>query len=364
MNDLQGLRVVVAGAGAVGSVTALTLLRCGAEVLLTDPAPCGDNASGVAAGMLAPAFECLLDPVAHDHFPLLAVARDVWHDLEESLPSGLGLIDRAGALYLAPNDDDLSRRAERMAAFDPASEVLSSAKAAALCPGLGASGPALFSAMDWRLEPHAALSALQGAFLNEGGLLANQEVVDWREGQARLSSGQTHDADVLVLATGAVTQALAGVTELDQLTPIKGQLLRFDALGPLAGPSVRAPGVYVAPSRAGAVVGATMQAGRSDRDIEPEAVARLHRAAGELFAHLNGATPKAQAGVRAATPDGLPLVGFSASAAGVMLAVGARRNGWLLAPAMADVIAARLRGMAAGPFGEAFDPARLANPDQ
>ena len=68
---LKGLRVIVAGSGAVGQVAALKLLDEGAEVRLFDPAPLGANASGVAAGMLAPAFEAVLDPLAAGHFGLL-----------------------------------------------------------------------------------------------------------------------------------------------------------------------------------------------------------------------------------------------------------------------------------------------------
>ncbi|HVY34110.1 MAG TPA: FAD-dependent oxidoreductase [Caulobacteraceae bacterium] len=358
MNDLQGQRIVVAGAGAVGSITALTLLRCGADVLLTDPARRGDNASGVAAGMLAPAFEALLDPVACDQFPLLAVARDFWPALEVSLD--IGVIDRAGALYVPEDEDDLQSRVRGLAAFDPASEVVSAAKGAALCPGLALHGPVLFSGLDWRIEPDAALAALQRAFAAEGGSEADEAVVGWSKGQATLSSGAVHRADVLVLATGSAAGPDPAIAQLAQLTPIKGQILRFRAQSPLAGPTVRAPGIYVAPSAGGAVVGATMQSGRNDRRIEPHAVKRLHTAAGRLFPALLAAEPTARAGVRAATADGLPLVGWSPEQKGVMLAVGARRNGWLLAPAMADVVAARLRGLDAGAFGAAFDPSRFA----
>ncbi|HXQ45452.1 MAG TPA: FAD-dependent oxidoreductase, partial [Caulobacteraceae bacterium] len=57
MVGLASARVVVAGAGALGASIALVLARAGARVALADPAPQGANASGVAAGMLAPAFE-------------------------------------------------------------------------------------------------------------------------------------------------------------------------------------------------------------------------------------------------------------------------------------------------------------------
>jgi glycine oxidase len=62
--------------------------------------------------------------------------------------------------------------------------------------------------------------------------------------------------------------------------------------------------------------------------------------------------------VRAATPDGLPMAGFSA-ADGAILAVGARRNGWLLAPLVAQVVAACVMGRDAGPYAARLDPARF-----
>src|SRR4051812_23116727 len=100
MTSLSGMCVVVAGGGAVGSAVALAVRRAGAEVLLADPAPLGDNASGVAAGMLAPAFEAALDPVSAGHFPLYRAARDLWPAFAASLESE-GLVDRCGALWAA-----------------------------------------------------------------------------------------------------------------------------------------------------------------------------------------------------------------------------------------------------------------------
>ena len=350
MNDLQGLDVLVAGSGAIGSVTALVLLRCGAKVRLADSAPLGDNASGVAAGMLAPVFECLLDPVSVDHFPLLAVARDAWPGLAETLPGGADMIDRSGALYIPEDDAELAWQADRLQAFDPAREILPPVKLQALSPGLETWGPGLFTALDWRLEPPQALRAIRQAFVKEGGQVS-PEAVD-------LTGG--HTADALVLATGAAPLP-ERLLERSLLTPIKGQILRLEGAWPHAGPVARAPGVYVAPSSAGALAGATMQEGLADRRIDPEAVARLRNAASRLYPALQRATVQAQAGVRAATPDGLPLAGPSRGDARTLLAVGARRNGWLLAPVVADVVAARLRGAPAGAFGEAFDPARFAS---
>ena len=63
--------------------------------------------------------------------------------------------------------------------------------------------------------------------------------------------------------------------------------------------------------------------------------------------------------MRAATPDGLPLVGPSARA-GVWLATGARRNGWLLAPLVARMLAAYLSDRDPGPYAGLLAPRRFA----
>jgi glycine oxidase len=135
------------------------------------------------------------------------------------------------------------------------------------------------------------------------------------------------------------------------LTPIKGQILRLDC-GSAAGPVVRGAGVYLCPG-APTVVGATMEFGRDDLTPEPLKTAPLLLAAKALRPDWAAATAITEVGVRASTPDGLPLVGWSARP-GVMLAVGARRNGWLLAPLVAGLVTAYLTNENLG-----LDAARL-----
>jgi glycine oxidase len=45
----------------------------------------------------------------------------------------------------------------------------------------------------------------------------------------------------------------------------------------------------------------------------------------------------------------------------VLLAVGARRNGWLLAPLVAQVVAAYVASDDPGPFAARLDPRRFDN---
>ena len=81
-------------------------------------------------------------------------------------------------------------------------------------------------------------------------------------------------------------------------------------------------------------------------------------AIGQLFPQLAEATFAMAAGIRGATADGLPMVGPS-QAPRVMLAVGARRNGWLLAPLIAGIVTACVTGRDAGPYAVRLDPRRF-----
>jgi glycine oxidase len=146
--------------------------------------------------------------------------------------------------------------------------------------------------------------------------------------------------------------------ELARLTPVKGHILHTP--GSFAGvPAVRAPGVYICRTERGTIIGSTMEVGRSDTEIDPALVQQLLAAAGRLADGLGRRTWTAAVGVRAETPDGLPMVGQGASP-GVILAVGARRNGWLLAPMIAEVVLGAVEGRPKSPVAELFDPRRFS----
>ena len=145
--------------------------------------------------------------------------------------------------------------------------------------------------------------------------------------------------------------------ERDFLNNVVDHILRLSG-GPDVGPVIRGDGVYICPDPAGAVVGATMERGVDDQAVDAGRVAALRQAAEALLPELAAFDARAETGVRAATPDGLPMAGPSVKP-GVLLAVGARRNGWLLAPLVAQVIAAYVAGDDPGPFAARLDPRRF-----
>ncbi len=345
---------MVAGAGAIGAAVAWRLQSAGIPVVQVDPSPIAGNASGVAAGMLAPAFETVLDDLGVDAFPMLRAARDEWPAFIAGLEPFGAWIDRSGALWVddAPSQD---RMLERLRAAGADAVQLGGGEVERLCPGLQAPAGAIHCPEDWRLDPVVMLSAMRRAFLAAGGRFVEASLRSMDAGGAILSDGTRLGADAVVLATGLGPMARGeGPLELARLTPIKGQIARSAASVARGGPIVRGPGVYLAPAASGAAVGATMEVGRADLEVDPEVIARFRAAAGSLFPEMAGAALVGAAGVRAATPDGLPMVGAS-SRPGVILALGARRNGWLLAPMISRKVAEALAGAPAG----RFDPLRF-----
>jgi glycine oxidase len=320
-------RVAVAGAGAIGSAVALTLARAGVDVTLFDPNPPGDNASGVAAGMLAPVAEAVFDPVSTPHLALLRRARDLWPAFVE----GLDLAILRDGLRVEGEASWLAGVAARFEALGVPFQRLDGA---------------LADAEDWRIEARPALAALRSGFEALGGRFAPRAFV----------AGDLPAFSAVVLATGA-GDAGGLAPELSALAPIKGQILRADR-GPATGPVIRGEGVYVCPGENPAI-GATMEAGRDDLAVDPSATRALRAAAIRLRPELAEAVLTTEVGVRAATPDGLPLVGWSATP-GVILAVGARRNGWLLAPLVADLVAAYLKGDNPGLDAASLDARRFS----
>ena len=204
--------VIVVGAGVFGLATGLALAEAGMEVRLVAATAPELTASGVAAGMLAPAFEMALDPPVTDALDLLLAGRDLWPDLAGRL--GVSL-DRTGAAAIGPYPwlDGLEAR---LATLGLEGRPAGRAEMEAIS-SVGSRFPrALLSPEDWRIEPQAALQAMAGRLHDLGGIL---EI-----GTFTLQDLEAA-ASPVVLATGVDRRLEGRVPELACLSPIKGCLL-------------------------------------------------------------------------------------------------------------------------------------------
>jgi glycine oxidase len=185
-------------------------------------------------------------------------------------------------------------------------------------------------------------------------LVENGRVAGVAAGGDRLPAG------AVVIAAGAWSGEITspGLPPLPS-HPVRGQIV---CLGPAQAPahSLFTGAFYLVPRRDGRVLaGSTMERAGFDASVTGSGLAGLSAKALALVPALADAPfHSAWAGLRPATPDGLPAIG-RAIAPGLLYACGHLRNGILLAPITARVVTRLLRDEEPGIDLAPFDPRRF-----
>jgi glycine oxidase len=373
--------VLVVGGGIIGLAVAWRARRRGMSVTLLERDACGQATSRVAAGMLAPVAEVEFGEAGRRVLELGLRSAGLWPSFAEELASAAGMevgLQKAGTLLVA-RDDDEAREAERQLAFRASLglrvERLLGSEARALEPALA---PAVRLALsvpdDHAVDPRVVLAALRcvcesaGVRLRERSPLGQLELdaAGERVVGVRLEDGERLQAAHVVLATGPWSARLAGLPEHARVPvrPVKGQILRLrDPSGPgLLRRVVRFEGGYVLPRGDGRyVLGGTVEERGFDLAPTAGAAYEMLRVAREL---VPGVTEleieELSVGLRPGTPDNAPAIGPGALE-GLIWATGHYRNGILLAPLTAELVAGLLEGEPARePLLSACDPHRFA----
>jgi glycine oxidase len=362
---------LVVGGGVIGAAVAWSLARAGLAVRLVERGEIAGEASGAAAGMLAPIGEgAEAGPALSARLASFAL----FPELVEALREGSGLDPEyvaSGCLRVAEHEDEarvLRAQAEQHAGFGlvwlPAAEVARAAPGVA--PAVRAHG-ALFSPRDAHVRSpllaraFAAAAERLGARVETGiavhGLLRDGERVC-----GVLSSAGTLASGLVVLCPGSFAAECAawiGPGARLPIEPVRGQIVALELPPAMPRPIVWGHDAYLVPKLDGSlVVGATSERVGFDRRVTADGVATLLRAARALVPDVGGARfLGAWAGLRPDTPDHLPLVGAWPGTPGLVVAAGHYRNGVLLAPLTGRIVADGVLGK--GWAEPAFDPARF-----
>jgi len=360
---------IVIGGGVVGCAVAYSLASCGLQVLLLERGGLAEEASGAAAGMLAPLAE------AHGPGPFLelclaglALFPSLARELEEATGLDIGL-SRCGLLRVALTDEDeesLRRRyrwqldtglpltwleGEEARAVEPA-----------LSPGVRA---AVLSEAEGQVEPQLLAHALARAAQARGArvLLSTPVLGIVRRGRrvygVRTPSGIVRGRQVVVAAGPWTGRLLAGIGLHLPTPPRRGQMLAYR--GRPVGRIVWGPEGYLAPKATGVTyAGATVEAVGFRRRTTQRGLRRLQRMARTLVPALGRAeVAAAWAGLRPGSPDGLPIIGPVPGWDGLSVASGHFRNGVLLAPITGRLLAQALTGQPTDLPLDPFSPARF-----
>lgn len=341
------MTVTVIGGGIIGLAVAWRLVRHGLDVTVVDSG--GDEGAWyAAAGMLAPAGETAFGQEPLQELMLESARRWPSFAAELAGQSGHDLrFDTSGAVDVALTRDDLAE-ARRMWAYREQRDL----KVRPMPPSeLRELEPALsprvrggaFVPDDWQVDPRRVVAALRAAL-----------------GDAVTTSRATAlpGGGVTVVAAGLGTAELTGLP----VRPVKGLVLRLrgepGVLRHVVNGYVDGRHVYLVPRADGEIVVGATQEERADFTVTAGAVLDLLRTATDLVPEL-AEFELAETVVRhrPSTPDNAPMLGRLSD--GVIVAAGHHRNGVLLAPVTADLIAGLILGRP-DPLLEAFTPGRFA----
>ena len=356
----SGFDAVVVGAGVVGLACAWRLAQRGARVALVDRARPPAGATRVAAGMLAPVGE--LSFGEPELLKLTLEAAQLYPQFVAELESASGRESgyrRLGALHVALDRDEaaqLRRVHELQRSLELEAEWLPPRRCRALEPGLtpsfngGVHAPGE-AAVDPRALATALLAACGAAGVDlhlgvevDAALHAGERIAGVRTGR-----GDELRAGATVLAAGAWSGRAEWLPEEGRppVRPVKGQALELrgrDGAAPCER-IVASERVYLVPRPDGRLIaGATVEEVGFDTAVTAGGVHELLREAYRLLPEVaEMELVEAAAGLRPGTPDNLPLVGPS-PLEGLLWATGHFRNGILLAPLAAEVLAEQLEG--------------------
>ena len=347
-------RVAIVGGGIAGASLARAFRALGVHPRLIEASAVGAGASGNAAALVMPRLDAGDGPIGTFYAQALERAADLY----DQTP-GAVIANGADQIEVGPKDPSRFDRIARSDLFEAAAvDRLSPAATAARLAEPGAVGGLAFR--DARVvEPAAVLEAwLDGVDLIIGAV----ETIEAADGAWRLIDADGREiarADIVCLACGLNAARLAPDIPL---TALRGQV----SLAAVAPPAAVIGGGYAIPTRQGLLFGATHDRDDADDGVRSEDHRRnldlLATILPGLAARLDAADMTGRAGVRAVTPDFLPLAGpLAAPRLFILSGLGSR--GFCAAPLLAEHVAALVLGAPSplpAPLAEIVHPGRFA----
>jgi glycine oxidase len=349
---------VIIGSGVIGLSLALRLKDQNLSILLIDKHEPAGEATHAAGGMIAscdPHTPMALRPIAE------ASARIYPEFIREvELESGESADLRdVGAIAVFPESDmPLCSGARR----------LSPEEVAQMEPSLRLQSDASYLP-ERSVDPRGLGRALVKAAKNRaidfvtGSAVLEVLIAEGRASGAR-TAHTTYPSPIVVNAAGAWAPQIAPIPIPTR--PVKGQMVCVvpfagtSHAGPLIQHVVRTPDIYIIPRSDGRILlGATVEEAGFDKQVDPETIQRLFRE-GKRVAPILESTRihEAWAGLRPGTPDNLPILGETALP-GYFAATGHYRDGIMLAPITANLMAQLITGHQPESDLSAFSPLRF-----
>jgi glycine oxidase len=209
----------------------------------------------------------------------------------------------------------------------------------------------------------ATAARRRGAQIVEGGHVRRIARAD---GDLIVETGRgTLTGNAVVLAAGSWSGQIeiTGIADRPPVRPVRGQLLHVGWNGPPVRRVTWGERCYLVPWDDGTLlIGATVEEAGFDERATVAGVRDLLEAACDLVPHAWTASfLGARVGLRPGTKDDLPIIGASTALPNLVYATGHYRNGVLLAPLTAQLVADAMLENRIDPALAALSPRRFGN---
>ena len=364
--------VLIIGGGIIGLSLARELNRKGIrKVTILERGEIGREASYAAAGMLAPHAET---EVLDDFYYFCNESNLLYPQFAEEIFDETDVdieLDRSGTLYIAFSEDDLiqvRRRFEWQTGAGLQVEHLTARETRQTEPFVSPDVlESLYFPNDWQVENRKLLYALQkycelyGIEIREKRevrnlLIENGKTIGAQTGSERYFAAKT------VLTTGAwISFIKAENVALPPVKPIRGQMISFHTAKRLFQKVIYSPRGYLVPRADGRILaGATVEDAGFDKSVTEAGRELLRDHALEIAPSLeNLEIYESWTGLRPFAPDGLPVLGEFEEVENLFIATAHYRNGILLAPITARVLAEKIVKNSNSKYLEIFNPQRF-----
>lgn len=364
--------VLIIGGGVIGLAIARELHKKGvSRITILERGAVGREASYAAAGMLAPHAETdKLD----DFFHLCHESGKLYPEFAAELFDETGIdieLDREGTLYVALTESDsaeIGRRFERQRGGGLAVEHLTARETRISEPFLSPDvRESLFYPDDWQVENRKLLLALEKyAGLNQIEIRDRTEVkellIENGKATGAATAAEKFFAGEVILTAGAWTSLIkAENLVMPEVKPIRGQMIAFHTAKRLFQKVIFSPRGYLVPRFDGRVLaGATVEDVGFDKSVTDAGVEFLRENALELAPSLvNLEIAEKWAGLRPQGADAGPVLGSFPHVENFSVATAHYRNGILLAPLTARILAEKTVGNGVSEYLKIFSPVRF-----
>jgi sarcosine oxidase subunit beta len=347
--------VIVIGGGLHGCSAALHLARRGARVTVIEKDHVGRHASGVNAGGVRRLGRHLAE------VPLAVAAMELWHRIGDLVDDDCGF-ESHGQVKVAENDAELAILRARVDELNRLGftheELIDRRELVALVPAIADHCVgAIVCRRDGAANPYRTTFAFKRKAESLGVRFIEHTVATGlaRNGAAwRVDTDAgPHAASVVVNCAGAWADRIAAV--LDEpvlLEPIAPMLMITAPLPPFLEPVIGAAGrpLSFKQFRNGTVLIGGGHRGTLDRDanrteLDFGGLALSAQTVWDLFPVMRGAQiVRCWAGIEARMPDDVPVIGPSATSAGVFHAFGFSAHGFALGPIVGAILAELITG--------------------